>query len=94
MLTLLITYLDLVDNVQKVAELLVVGHEYSAVREGIIPAHMCTVLARNRDYRKTWPGSRVTHLLFTDCTTPGAHIQRKAALHDCLPRLLGDGMDT
>jgi hypothetical protein len=36
MLTLLITYLDLVDNVQKVAQLLVVGHEYSSVREGIV----------------------------------------------------------
>ncbi len=37
MLPLLITYLDLVDNVQKVAALLVVGHEYSSVREGIVP---------------------------------------------------------
>jgi hypothetical protein len=40
MLTLLITYLDLVDNVQKVAELLVVGHEYSSVREGVVPSSM------------------------------------------------------
>jgi hypothetical protein len=37
MLTLLITYLNLVDNVQKVAELLMVRHEYSSVREGIVP---------------------------------------------------------
>jgi hypothetical protein len=37
MLTLLITYLDLVDNVQKVAKLLMVGHEYSPVRVGIVP---------------------------------------------------------
>jgi hypothetical protein len=37
MLTLLITYLDLVDNVQKVARLLLVGHEYSSIREGIVP---------------------------------------------------------
>jgi hypothetical protein len=36
MLTPFITYLDLVDNIQKVAELLVVGHEYSSVREGIV----------------------------------------------------------
>jgi hypothetical protein len=51
MLTLLITYLNLVDNVEKVAELLVVGHEYSSVREGIVPAHMWGVLARNKDCR-------------------------------------------
>jgi hypothetical protein len=49
MLTPFITYLDLVDNIQKVAELLVVGHEYSSVREGIVPAHMRGVLARNKD---------------------------------------------